>query len=69
VVSLVKTTTVIGEVPVRNRIEGSTTEGQIIGKAKLEQSPSGHVIAVVELPADVLKKGFSLGSLSVSKET
>lgn len=68
-VSLLKSTAVIGEVPVMDRVEGSPTEGKVVGKAKLEQSPSGHVIAVVELSADILKKGFTLGSFSINKET
>lgn len=65
-----KTVQIVGEVPVVIREEGSHL-GEVVGSAKLEKYPSGYVIAVYDMNhrgADILRRGFSLGSVSISEE-
>jgi hypothetical protein len=61
----------IGEIPVRNRIEGSPAEGELIGSAQVEEL-SGRVIVHVDgstMTGEMLRRGFSLGSFSIVEDS
>ncbi|WPJ30595.1 hypothetical protein [Streptomyces phage Psst1] len=58
----------VGEIPIINRLEGTTEEGQVIGRGIVEELPSGSQIVHMDLSgetADILRRGFSLGSISL----
>ncbi|QAY17185.1 hypothetical protein SEA_MADAMATO_67 [Streptomyces phage Madamato] len=61
----------IGEVPVRNRIEGSAEEGEIIGTAKVEKTKSGSFVYHMTLEGQTardIQQGYSFGSFSIAEE-
>ncbi|QEQ93560.1 hypothetical protein SEA_GIRLPOWER_61 [Streptomyces phage GirlPower] len=63
-------TKIIGEIPIINRLEG-TEEGQVVGKGIVEELPSGDQIVHMDLSgktADILRRGFSLGDISLYEE-
>lgn len=54
----------VAEVPVINRIDGSSEEGKVIGTAKIEQLPGGNCVAHIDasgMTPEMLRRGFSLG--------
>ena len=58
----------IGEVPIVNRLRGTSEEGKIVGKGIVEQLPSGDLMVNMDLSgetADILRRGFSLGDVSL----
>lgn len=60
----------IGEVPVVNRLEGSESERQVVGTAKLEELPGGNVVAHIDMSgetAEILRRGFSFGAVSLDE--
>lgn len=62
---------IVGEVPVKNRLEGSAEEGQVVGTAQVEEL-SGKLIFHIDMTgktADILRRGFSMGSFSIAKDT
>ncbi|UOW93215.1 hypothetical protein SEA_TONYSTARCH_66 [Streptomyces phage TonyStarch] len=61
-------TKIIGEIPIINRLEGTEEEGQVVGKGIVEELPSGDQIVHMDLSgktADILRRGFSLGDISL----
>ncbi|QEQ93930.1 hypothetical protein SEA_KARDASHIAN_65 [Streptomyces phage Kardashian] len=58
----------IGDVPVTGHGE---FEGEVVGSAKIEKMPGGSLIAHIDasgMSADILRRGFTLGSIIVSEE-
>lgn len=59
---------IVGEVPVMNRIEGSDEEGEVVGTAQVELL-GGKLIFHMDMggqTADILRRGFSMGSFSIA---
>lgn len=68
-VSLVKNANFIGQVPVINRLPGG--EGESIGEARVEKLKSGALVFHINLSGkglEDLRRGFSLGDLSIAEE-
>lgn len=61
----------IGEVPIVNRLEGTDEEGQVVGRGIVERLPNGGQVIHMDLSgktADILRRGFSLGDISLYEE-
>jgi hypothetical protein len=61
-------TKIVGEIPIINRLEGTEEEGQVVGTGIVEELPCGDQIVHMNLrgkTADILRRGFSLGDVSL----
>lgn len=50
---------------------GETGEGEIVGSAKIEKLPGGALIAHIDarnMPAEILRRGFSIGPILKEEE-